>query len=52
VLSTGKKKVEGKDEIKKRAASPDRADAFCLTFANGGASRNSKPIVYPNQGIV
>lgn len=35
VLSTGKKQVEPKDEIKKRAASPDRADAFCLTFAKG-----------------
>lgn len=35
VLSTGKKQVESKDDIKKRAASPDRADAFCLTFANG-----------------
>lgn len=35
VLSTGKKQVESKDEIKKRAASPDRADAFCLTFADG-----------------
>ena len=51
VLSTGKKKVEGKDEIKKRAASPDRADAFCLTFAQGGAKRNSQPLKYDNSGI-
>jgi phage terminase large subunit len=35
VLSTGKKQVESKDTIKLRAASPDRADAFCLTFARG-----------------
>lgn len=51
VLSTGKKKVEGKDEIKKRAASPDRADAFCLTFALGGAKRNSQPLRYNDSGI-
>ena len=51
VLSTGKKKVEGKDEIKKRAASPDRADAFCLTFAQGGAKRNSQPLRYDDSGI-
>ena len=34
--STGKLKVESKDEMKKRLganASPDLADAFCLTFA-------------------
>jgi phage terminase large subunit len=51
VLSTGKKQVESKDEIKKRAASPDRADAFCLTFATGGAARNSQPLNYDNSGI-
>lgn len=49
VLSTGKKQVEAKDEIKKRAASPDRADAFCLTFAKG-APVTRKPIKYPSQG--
>lgn len=39
VLSSGKKKVEGKDELKKRGVkSPDRADAFCLTFARGLAA--------------
>lgn len=43
VLSTGKKQVESKDEIKKRAASPDRADAFCLTFAHGIPWKN-KPL--------
>lgn len=52
VLSTGKKQVESKDEIKKRAASPDRADAFCLTFADGGAARNSQPLKYRDTGIV
>jgi hypothetical protein len=51
VLSTGKKQVESKDEIKKRAASPDRADAFCLTFAMGVPTSN-KPLVYKQKGIV
>lgn len=51
VLSTGKKQVEAKDEIKKRAASPDRADAFLLTFAPGAAKRRTK-IKYDNRGIV
>lgn len=51
VLSTGKKQVEGKDSIKKRAASPDRADAFCLTFAQGGVARNSQPLKYDDSGI-
>ncbi len=33
--SNGKIQIEGKDELKKRGmASPDRADAFCLTFAS------------------
>jgi hypothetical protein len=33
--SSGKIQIEGKDELKKRGmASPDRADAFCLTFAS------------------
>jgi phage terminase large subunit len=32
--SSGKIQIEGKDEIRKRGLpSPDRADAFCLTFA-------------------
>jgi hypothetical protein len=35
-LSTGKIQVEAKDDMKKRGvASPDVADAFCLTFAGG-----------------
>jgi hypothetical protein len=35
VLSSGKIKVESKDEMKKRGVtSPDIADSFCLTFAD------------------
>lgn len=34
ITSSGRLKVEGKDEMKKRGVdSPDIADAFCLTFA-------------------
>lgn len=51
VLSTGKKQVESKDEIKKRAASPDRADAFCLTFASGTPWKN-KPLKLNTQWVV
>ena len=37
VVSTGKKQVETKDDLEKRSiASPDRADAFLLTFALPG----------------
>jgi len=36
IESSGKVKVEAKDEMKKRGLrSPDLADAFCLTFAGG-----------------
>jgi phage terminase large subunit len=36
VESSGKLKVESKDEMKKRGIkSPNQADAFCLTFAGG-----------------
>lgn len=36
VESSGKLKVESKDDMKKRGVkSPNRADAFCLTFAGG-----------------
>lgn len=54
VLSNGKIKVEGKDEMKKRGiASPNRADAWLLTFAAGGDKRvMNKPIQYPNMGII
>ena len=59
--SGGKIKAEGKDEIKKRTArsagslgkSPDLADAFCLTFANGMMiARKPKALVYPRLAIV
>lgn len=59
--SSGKIKIESKDEIKKRTAksatsmgrSPDLADAFCLTFAaRSWVFKKAKPIVYPNLGIV
>lgn len=54
VLSTGKIKVEGKDEMKRRGvSSPNRADAWLLTFAAGGFnSQFKKPINYPSGGIV
>jgi phage terminase large subunit len=36
IESTGKIKVESKDDMKKRGIkSPNKADAFCLTFAGG-----------------
>ena len=39
VESSGRLRVEGKDEMKKRGlASPARADAFCLTFAGNAAA--------------
>ena len=38
--STGKIKVESKDEMKKRyPRSPDVADAFCLTFGDAAEYR-------------
>ena len=49
ILSTGKIKVEGKDEMKKRGIkSPNRADAWLMTFATVGASNNKflQPLVY------
>jgi hypothetical protein len=43
--STGKIKVESKDELKKRyPRSPDVADAFCLTF--GDAADHKGPSSY------
>ena len=42
-LSSGKLKVEGKDQLKKRGLrSPDCADAFLLTFAMSGAFGSGK----------
>lgn len=47
VLSTGKKQVESKDDLKRRGVtSPDLADAFCLTFAPAGIAKQLKPINY------
>ncbi len=59
-LSSGKLKIEGKDEMKKRGQrSPDTADAFVLTFAGqgavaGGYSRgyNSSRVVKPKTNWV
>lgn len=54
VLSNGKIKVEGKDEMKKRGvASPNRADAWLMTFARVGSKAHKKPIKYPKpRGII
>lgn len=53
ILSTGKIKVEGKDEMKKRGvSSPNRADAWLLTLAPVMASGKRQPIKYKNLGIV
>ena len=54
IQSNGRKKVQGKDELKKMGVtSPDLADAFCLTFARGGpVKRWAAPIKYNNAGIV
>jgi hypothetical protein len=53
ILSSGKIKVEGKDEMKKRGVrSPDLADSLCLTFARGVSKGRKAPIKYPDLGIV
>jgi phage terminase large subunit len=54
ILSNGKIKVESKDEMKRRGVtSPNRADAWLMTFAQVGASGPWKaPINYPRNGIV
>lgn len=56
ITSSGKIQVESKDELKKRGVtSPDLADAFCLTFAEGIPQQWkswSKPIKYPKLGVV
>lgn len=50
--STGKLQVESKDDLKKRyPRSPDVADAFCLTFADGADYRGTgsyDPPHYPD----
>jgi hypothetical protein len=47
VESSGKLKVESKDDMKKRGVkSPNKADAFCLTFAGGDfVSESLRPVV-------
>lgn len=55
LLSNGKIKVEGKDEMKKRGiASPNRADAWLLTFADIGVTDGSwnKPIKISRKYVV
>ena len=56
ILSNGKIKVESKDEMKKRGvSSPNRADAWLMTFAPVGVSSAiafNQPIKYPDMGIV
>ena len=43
ITSTGKLKVEGKDELKKRYPnSPDAADAFCMTFMQAAEHRGKQ----------
>jgi hypothetical protein len=50
ILSNGLIKVEGKDEMKKRGVkSPNRADAWNLTFADTATGRKPKAIAYPNR---
>lgn len=53
-LSNGRIQVERKDDMKKRGVkSPNRADAWLLTFHEGGMPANSKagPISYPSMGM-
>lgn len=55
VTSAGKIQVESKEELKRRGVtSPDLADAFCLTFAQGRplASKWAKPLKYDFRGVV
>jgi phage terminase large subunit len=53
ILSSGKIKVEGKDELKKRGvASPNRADAWLLTFAELGIPQTYAPMYEPRQRII
>lgn len=50
--SSGKTDVESKADAKKRGiASPNRADAFLLTFATSDNKSFRKPLVYPSLGI-
>ena len=50
-LSTGKLKIEGKDELKRRGSrSPDVADAFVLTFAAEGAIAGGQTSRWSSKG--
>lgn len=55
IMSNGKLKVESKDEMKRRGVmSPNRADAWLMTFATAGANKTTqwrKAIQYPSNGI-
>lgn len=46
IESSGKLKVESKDDLKKRGVkSPNKADAFCLTFAGGDLAIERRAVV-------
>jgi hypothetical protein len=53
-LSNGRIQVETKDEMRKRGVkSPNRADAWLLTFYDGGhPGSDMAPLTYPDMGIV
>jgi hypothetical protein len=52
ILSNGLIKVEGKDEMKKRGVkSPNRADAWNLTFAQMSALKPMQPLPYKNRRV-
>lgn len=54
ILSNGRIKIEGKDELKARGVkSPNRADAWLLTFHEGGFPRMGRaaPIKYKTLGM-
>lgn len=47
--STGKLKIESKDEMRKRVkASPDRTDALCLTFGSNALVSSGQTMMYPS----
>lgn len=54
ILSNGRIQVERKEDLKKRGVkSPNRADAWLLTFYEGGyPAMKMAPLKYPKQGIV
>jgi phage terminase large subunit len=54
ILSNGRIQIERKDDLKKRGVkSPNRADAWLLTFYEGGyPAKKMAPIKYPTMGIV